>query len=502
MVAQALVPLQLLFTLPLARGSSSSGAPPPGCVGAFERLCGHASNCGVCTGQHQAALRGKGCGPRDVRALCSGDEPSACTFRGSLNHSVPHSCPGAMHRQHDAESSEAACRSWCCAHDPDDGPVCNAYIWHVGSEQCWVTSTAVDPAQCTERNHGDQWAGETRHPGPPPPPPPPPTHRWNLEPGLVPPKGMWRGATVDHRFAPDQDDNNTRAFEAAYDTRLHIFRTFKTPTWTEITAGEADFVASGGILFYSIQPQNWSEWVDWNAAWKINKFAAAIKKMAPHKVMIAPGFEPDGHAAESQNRSNLVYGTGKEYQLMYRNFRRQFAKQNVTNAVFVLDLSSNARNTPFVFPELYPGDEYVDWIFFNLFQSHKQSKARGNCTTILTTQYKMLELQLSAGVIKDAEKPWGVGAWGTMNSTFGAPPKYPSQPIPTADRQLCLQQMTDAFSDRQTFGRLKASIYFDSLNSLISPNPDTPYPSAELAPTLRNLLHLPVFTANDDHATP
>ena len=226
--------------------------------------------------------------------------------------------------------------------------------------------------------------------------------------------------------------------------------------------------------------------------------------MAPHKVMIAPGFEPDGHAAESQTHSSQVYGTGKEYQLMYRNFKEQFARQNVTNAVFVLDLSSNARNTAFVFPELYPGDEYVDWIFFNLFQSKKQSKARGNCTTIATTQYKMLELQLSTGVIKDALKPWGVGAWGTMNSTFGDPKDgYPAQSIPTVDRQLCLQQMSAVFEDRQRFGRLKASIYFDSLNSLISPDPTTPYPSAELAPTLRTLLHLPIFAANDNgRATP
>eukprot|EP01052_Picozoa_sp_SAG31_P030738 SAG31_NODE_3179_length_4583_cov_1.884478_6_plen_364_part_00 len=344
---------------------------------------------------------------------------------------------------------------------------------------------------------------------------------------------MFTRACRCRRFAPDQDDNSTRAFEAAYGTRLHIYRTFKTPTWTEITTGEASFIARGGILFYSIQPSNWSQvravtfsflcpllekygtfiarcnaliekvspcvqWVDWHSAWKIGKFAAAIKGMAPHQVMVAPGFEPDGHAAESQNRSAEVYGTGEEYRLMCRNFRRQFAKQNVTNAVFVLDLSSNARDTAFVFPKLYPGDEYVDWIFFNLFQSHRQNEKRGNCTTIATTQYEMLESQLSSGVIKDARKPWGVGAWGTMNSTFGDPKDgYPSKPIPTADRRLCLQQMADVFSDRQRFGRLKASIYFDSLNSLISPNRGTPYPSAELAPSLKSLLHLPVFTSND-----
>ena len=136
--------------------------------------------------------------------------------------------------------------------------------------------------------------------------------------------------------------------------------------------------------------------------------------------------EADGHAAESQNKSHLVFGKAAEYKTMFRNFVRTFQKQNVTNAVFVLDLSSNARNDAAdIFPQLYAGDEYVDWIFFNLFQSHKQNAppepTRGNCTTIAAMQYEMLERQLSTGVIKDGTKPWGVGAWGTMNSTFGDP---------------------------------------------------------------------------------
>ena len=114
----------------------------------------------------------------------------------------------------------------------------------------------------------------------------------------------------------------------------------------------------------------------------------------------------------------------------------------------------------------------------------------------------MLERQLSTGVIKDSTKPWGVGAWGTMNSTFGDPKHgFPAKPIPTADRALCLEQMRAIFADRQRFGRIKAAIYFDSLDSLISPLPATPYPSHELAPTLKQLLDAPVFTANDRNVT-
>jgi len=335
---------------------------------------------------------------------------------------------------------------------------------------------------------------------PPPTPAPPKKFAWNLQPGLLPPTGMWRGATVDNRFGKSKDDQ-VSAFQTTYNTRLHIYRSFKTPTWTSITSGEMEFIASGGILFYSIEPQNWTAWVDWRAAWKIKKFAAAIKAVAPAQVMIAPGYEPDGHAAESQNKTNQVYGKAAEYKAMFRNFRNVFAQENVTNAIFVLDLSCAVRDWEFVLPMLYPGDDVVDWAFFNLFQSHNQAKeptppkhTQGNCTTMFDQLYAVL----NNGVIKNSTIPFGVGAWGTMNQTFGDPKHgYPSQAIPAADRELCINQVASALSDTQRYARIKASIYFNSLNSLISPNPETPFPSAELAPTFQKMLDLPIFTVND-----
>jgi hypothetical protein len=457
----------------------------------------------------------------DVVALCRAAEAEGqCAFRATMDNS--HSCSG-MRREHSAESSRAACRAWCCG----QGERCNAYVWHVGAGQCWVSPSPVDPvAQCS-RTHGDPpaWVGETRHPGPPPPPPPPPRREWNTAPGLVPPHGMWRGATIDNRFAPpvpggtgstggaerpaqQQEpaaEDGILAFQRVFSTRLHIYRGFKTPSWTEITPSERNFIAAGGILFYSIQPSKWSEWVGGQAAaQKIRKFADAIKSVAPAQVMVAPGYEPDGHAAESQRREHLVYGSAAEYRQMFLNFRREFALQKVTNAVFVLDLSSDVRSHPSVFSQLYAGDEQVDWVFFNLFQSHKQSPplspvgaTKGNCSTMAEELYAVLG---TPGVINDAQKPWGLGAWGTMNSTFGDPADgYPAQPIPTADRRLCLEQMMAVLANREEYGRLKAAIYFDSLNSLISPDDSgsTPWPSAELAPTLQRLLHLPVFSVND-----
>ena len=421
---------------------------------------------------------------------------SGCApFLSSLNGT--HSCP-LMKRERTAETSLLECRTWCCS----QGALCNAYVWHTEATQCWVTPSVVDRRACATGRFS-AWIGETRYAGPPTPPPTPAPKRydWNLQPGLVPPRGRaWRGATVDARFdgIPGNQDNQVQAFEAAYDTRLHIYRTFKTSSWAAISPGEKRFIDAGGILFYSIEPTNWSAWTDWHSAWKIKKFAAAIKAVAPAQVMIAPGFEADGHASESQNKTALVYGTAASYKAMFRNFRKVFTQENVTNAVFVLDLSCGLRDWAFVLELLYPGDSYVDWAFVNLFQSKPQKAVaklpkhtEGNCTAMLDELYAILA---NGRVIRNASIPFGLGAWGTMNATFGDPKDgYPSQPIPTADRALCIKQVAAALEDRAQYPRLAASIYFDSLNSLISPLQNTSYGSQELAPVLRNLLELPLF---------
>ena len=180
---------------------------------------------------------------------------------------------------------------------------------------------------------------------------------------------------------------------------------------------------------------------------------------------------------------------------MYKNFRHQFEKENVTNAVFVLDLSCSIQDTEYVLPMLYPGNDLVDWAFFNLFQSKSQKHSdKGNCTYMANRLYNVL----SNGVI-NITKPFGVGAWGTMNQTFGDPRDgYPSVPIPMNDRKLCLQQMKDFFSKNGTTRpQMKAAIYFNSLNSMISPYKNSTYGSLSLAPALESLLSLPVFAVND-----
>eukprot|EP01079_Euglenida_sp_SAG-EU17-18_P011787 gene11787-2147_t len=76
---------------------------------------------------------------------------------------------------------------------------------------------------------------------------------------------------------------------------------------------QAQFVAAGGILFYS-----------------------HVKSLAPALVYVAAGYEPDGHAAETQNKKSLfpgVYSTVAEYRQMCSTFKRVFAAEGVANSV-------------------------------------------------------------------------------------------------------------------------------------------------------------------------
>lgn len=98
--------------------------------------------------------------------------------------------------------------------------------------------------------------------------------------------------------------------------------------------------------------------------------------------------------------------------------------------------------------------------------------------------------------------PWGLGAWGPMNSTFGDPPKWPSQAIPLADRKACIDGVASVLADKKRFPRFAASIYFNSLKNIISPRPIGGSNTPELVRTFKAFLELAPFVANDQNATP
>ena len=113
-----------------------------------------------------------------------------------------------------------------------------------------------------------------------------------------------------------------KAFEDVWDQPLHIYRSFNNHSNADIR--ETDFVERGGIIFYSIQPEVWAEYAEdgiRNA--EIELYAQSIKAVAPHQVMVCPGYEPDQYLEATADPED-VKGTLADWQNMWKNFVRIF----------------------------------------------------------------------------------------------------------------------------------------------------------------------------------
>ena len=85
-----------------------------------------------------------------------------------------------------------------------------------------------------------------------------------------------------------------------YGVPLQIHRTFSNVDNPRIRPKEAQWVRDGGILFYSIQPKNWAEYAEGGSKdEEIVAHAEVVKELAPHKIMVVVGFEPDAKVPET-----------------------------------------------------------------------------------------------------------------------------------------------------------------------------------------------------------
>merc|ERR1712110_85264 len=121
---------------------------------------------------------------------------------------------------------------------------------------------------------------------------------------------------------------------------------------------------------YSTQPDDWAAYASGSKDDMIQAYAAQVKSLAPAKVLVAAGYEPDGHCVESGNTKH-IYGTMAEYQAMYTHYQQVFSDAGVDNAVWIMDYSA-LMSDPTMFAKLavplWPGDDKVDWLSWNFFQ--------------------------------------------------------------------------------------------------------------------------------------
>jgi hypothetical protein len=318
----------------------------------------------------------------------------------------------------------------------------------------------------------------------------------NQLPGLLPPQGMWRGATLQ--------SNDIKGFEQDMDVKLQVYRTFKgcaNKYAAALKDDEIDFVAQGGILMYSTQPDDWAAYASGSKDDMIQAYAAQVKSLAPAKVLVAAGYEPDGHCVESGNTKH-IYGTMAEYQAMYTHYQQVFSDAGVDNAVWIMDYSA-LMSDPTMFAKLavplWPGDDKVDWLSWNFFQKSntvtgpKAVADGGDCAGNMEEVYSQFSAAQTSTMFN---VPWAMGAWGTMETGFGG------GTIKTSGRILCLNGMASDFASGN-YPNMKMAIYYNSLQDIIGTASATwaaPYTVStdpDLVQAFSDYLKIAPFNAND-----
>ena len=84
--------------------------------------------------------------------------------------------------------------------------------------------------------------------------------------------------------------------------------------------------------------------------------------------MVAVGYEPDLYVQNELNDPDDVKGTAAEYKSMWKNFVRIFEEEGADNVVWIMDYSFKIKDRNQIAIDLWPEDNVVQWLFFNIFQ--------------------------------------------------------------------------------------------------------------------------------------
>lgn len=184
-----------------------------------------------------------------------------------------------------------------------------------------------------------------------------------ISPILVSSCGIWWGASV-----PAKSKNRTQSlkdFEALTRNGSAIYHVYRKlgdqfPNAEEIAIARQP--GSHRYLFFDYLPEGgrtWAQVASGASDAQIDKEAAYIKANYKDKFFMSIHHEPEDEVQESANSGR----TAKDFAAMYRHVVTRFRAQGVGNIVFVWNvMGAPVYSTKPWFSDLYPGDQYVDWV--------------------------------------------------------------------------------------------------------------------------------------------
>jgi chitodextrinase len=235
---------------------------------------------------------------------------------------------------------------------------------------------------------------------------------------LVDPCRPWLGAsTANYPAGGSGTTAQVLYHEQRIGRQLDIVHTYHPVGTNSLTPDDVYFATRPDTMLYA----NWKPSASWadiasqNAA--IDQMAASIKSVSPNRIFLTLWHEPEKSVSPGgdPNCPGVNYkggaGTVADYRAMWQYVENRFAADGVNNVVWVLNYM-NFPNWDCLIPDLYPGDQYVDWITFNAYQqtaSQTFSQNVSHFTQLLTSDTDATHSFTS--------KPWGIAEWGTHGFT-------------------------------------------------------------------------------------
>jgi hypothetical protein len=287
--------------------------------------------------------------------------------------------------------------------------------------------------------------------GPPASSPPPAPPECAVGERLVPSCGVLWGV------APDQHTGSSgyvalTEFERITGRRQDIYHSYHRAQSLFPTAEEVAIAGEGRILFLNWKPLNWS-WAQ--IARGHPTVDAYLDRLADHinSTFTDPFFFTIHHEPENDVRARR--GSGWEpadYAAMYRHTVERLRANGVDNLVSVMDYMAYVPwNTQPWFPELYPGDDVVDWIAWNAYAYSDPGYGYGDFGELLNRRSEMYPSWpgfYTWATHQFPDKPFMLGEWGVWYSRGN--PEHMARFYDSVARQTPL------------FPRVKAMVYYDT----------------------------------------
>jgi hypothetical protein len=227
-----------------------------------------------------------------------------------------------------------------------------------------------------------------------------------------------------------------------------IVHTYHAVGSNSLSAADIYFATRANTMLYTNwkPTPNWGDIANQNAG--IDSMAASVKSLGSTKIFMTIWHEPENDVSPGgdPNCLNVNYkgsaGTVAQYKAMWAYVENRFAADGVTNVVWAMDYM-NYPPWNCLIPDLYPGDQYVNWITFNAYDSGTTESFDDNISNI----YNILTNDSSSSQ-NFLSKPWGIVESGISGESVSAEETFYDQ--------------EKAALDNNMFPKLKMYMIYDS----------------------------------------